>query len=86
MLHDMWDLPGPGIEPVPPALVGGFFTTEPPGNPCINFSKEMNYFSVEIIIISRYQDYAIFMLLLYLLGSLSSLENIRFISPGFFGV
>ena len=46
----------------------------------------MNYFSVEIIIISRYQDYAIFMLLLYLLGSLSSLENIRFISPGFFGV
>ena len=30
----MWDPPGPGIEPVSPALVGGFFTTEPPGNPC----------------------------------------------------
>ena len=27
----MWDLPGPGIEPVSPALAGGFFTTEPPG-------------------------------------------------------
>ena len=26
----MWDLPGPGIEPVSPALAGGLFTTEPP--------------------------------------------------------
>ena len=24
------DLPDPGIEPTSPALVGGFFTTEPP--------------------------------------------------------
>ena len=29
----MWVLPGPGIEPVSPALVGGFLTTEPPGSP-----------------------------------------------------
>ena len=29
----MWDLPHPGIEPVFPALAGGFFTTEPPGKP-----------------------------------------------------
>ena len=30
------DLPGSGIEPVPPALGDGFFTTEPPGSPkCI---------------------------------------------------
>ena len=27
----MWDLPRSGIEPVFPALAGGFFTTEPPG-------------------------------------------------------
>ena len=27
------DLPDPGIEPTSPALAGGFFTTEPPGNP-----------------------------------------------------
>ena len=27
----MWDLPGPGIEPMSPALVDGFFTTELPG-------------------------------------------------------
>ena len=29
----MWDLPDPGIKPMAPALSGGFFTTEPPGNP-----------------------------------------------------
>ena len=27
------DLPNPRIEPVPPALVGGLFTTEPPAKP-----------------------------------------------------
>ena len=29
----MWDLPGPGLEPVSPALAGGFLTTVPPGKP-----------------------------------------------------
>ena len=29
----MWDLPGSGIEPVSRALAGGFFTTQPPGQP-----------------------------------------------------
>jgi len=29
----MWDLPGPGMESVSPALAGGFFTPEPPGKP-----------------------------------------------------
>ena len=27
----MWNLPGPGIEPVSPALAGRFSTTGPPG-------------------------------------------------------
>ena len=27
----MWDLPGPGLELVSPALAGGFSTTAPPG-------------------------------------------------------
>ena len=31
----MWDLPGPGLEPVSPALAGGFLTTVPPGKPCL---------------------------------------------------
>ena len=29
----MWDLPGPGLEPVSPALAGGLLTTAPPGKP-----------------------------------------------------
>ena len=31
----MWDLPGPGLKPVSPALAGGFLTTAPPGKPQI---------------------------------------------------
>ena len=31
------NLPGPGIEPVSPALADGFFTTEPPGKPLLLF-------------------------------------------------
>ena len=31
----MWDLPGPGLEPVSPALAGRFLTTVPPGKPSI---------------------------------------------------
>ena len=33
LLLSLWDLPGPGMEPVSPALAGGFFTPEPPGKP-----------------------------------------------------
>ena len=32
------DLPYPGIEPISPALVGRFFTTEPSGKPQIRCS------------------------------------------------
>ena len=31
VLHDMWDLPGPGIDPVSPALASRFLSTGPPG-------------------------------------------------------
>ena len=34
----MWNLPGPGLEPVSPALAGGFLTTEPPGKSPISIS------------------------------------------------
>ena len=30
----MWDLPGPEIETMSPALAGGFSTTGPPGKTC----------------------------------------------------
>ena len=33
LLHGMWDLPRPGLEPVSPALAGRFPTTAPPGKP-----------------------------------------------------
>ncbi|XP_054941462.1 uncharacterized protein C12orf60 homolog isoform X1 [Physeter macrocephalus] len=32
-LRGMWDLPGPGHEPMSPASAGGFSTTAPPGKP-----------------------------------------------------
>ena len=32
-LHGMWDPPRSGLEPVSPALAGGFSTTAPPGKP-----------------------------------------------------
>ena len=31
LLRGMWNLPRPGLEPVSPALAGGFLTTAPPG-------------------------------------------------------
>ena len=33
LLCGMWDLPGPGLEPMYPALAGRFLTTAPPGKP-----------------------------------------------------
>ena len=39
LLRGMWNFPGPGLEPVSPALAGGFLTTVPPGEapPCVYF-------------------------------------------------
>ena len=34
-LRGMWDLPGPGHEPLSPALAGRLSTTAPPGKPQI---------------------------------------------------
>ena len=39
LLRGMWDLPGPGLEPMSPALAGRFLTTEPPGKPFSFISK-----------------------------------------------
>ena len=35
LLRGMWDLPGPGLEPVSPALAGRFSTAAPPGKPLL---------------------------------------------------
>ena len=38
------DLPNPGIEPMSPALAGGFFTTEPSGKPSMHvYSAQINF-------------------------------------------
>ena len=36
LLRGTWDLPGPGLEPVSPALAGGLSTAAPPGNPQVS--------------------------------------------------
>ena len=33
LLHGMWDLPRPGLQPMSPALAVRFSTTAPPGKP-----------------------------------------------------
>ena len=40
----MWDLPGPGLEPVSPALAGGFLTTAPLGKSLHEALYGENYF------------------------------------------
>ena len=46
----MWDLPRPGLEPVSPALAGGFLTTAPPGKPCFYFFDTVNNAVVNICV------------------------------------
>ena len=43
LLHGMWDLPGPGLEPVSPALAGRLSTTAPPGKPSSCVLKGLVY-------------------------------------------
>ena len=53
----MWDLPGPGLEPVSPALAGGFLTTAPPGKPKMSaFLKDVFELPVRVVL-SACTDY-----------------------------
>ena len=66
----MWDLPGPGLEPVSPALAGGFLTTAPPGKPhklfvfLVGSIRSVSYgktgFTYEKEILSNYKDYQVY--------------------------
>ena len=42
----MWDLPGPGLEPMSPALAGRFLATVPPG-------KSQEIFKIQVLIALR---------------------------------
>ena len=57
LLHGMWDLPRPGLEPVSPALAGRFSTTAPPGKPLrlkfFNAAKKFCYNIFRFRFISR---------------------------------
>ena len=52
LLRGMWDLPGPGIEPVSPALVGGLFTIEAPGVPSLLFNSHFGLGILPLIFLS----------------------------------
>ena len=45
-LHGMWDLLGPGLEPVSPALAGGCPTTAPPGKPLLYLLDILTFVSL----------------------------------------
>ena len=40
---DMWDLPGPEVKPMSPALAGRFLTTGPPGK------SKISYFLIHLL-------------------------------------
>ena len=50
----MWDLPEPGLEPVPPALTGGFLTTVPPGKHLTLFKTSSWYITKKIRVFRGY--------------------------------
>ena len=42
------DLPNPGIQPVSPALAGGFFVAEPPGKPSNGGTEVQKIYDIKI--------------------------------------
>ena len=56
----MWDLPGPGIEPVSPVLAGGFLTTVPPGKShyILNFVNKKFMGSFSLLLHKHLHDFA----------------------------
>ena len=49
LLHSMWDLPRPEIEPMSSALPGRFLTTGPPGKPHLWIFDECSLGSVILV-------------------------------------
>ena len=50
LLGGMWDPPRPGLEPVSPALAGGFLTTAPPGKPLISLFAHPQAWSPSLLL------------------------------------
>ena len=47
MLHGVWNLPEPGIEPMSPALADGFLSTAPPGSLVFHFKYNSVHMSIQ---------------------------------------
>ena len=68
LLRGMWELPGPGLEPVSPPLAGGFLTTAPPGkslNTYFRLKKQANTLKTDLdieIILIKLVDFIFFMI------------------------
>ena len=48
LLRGVWELPGPGLEPLSPALAGGFLTTAPPGKPAACFARIFKHCFIQL--------------------------------------
>ena len=51
----MWNLPGPGIEPMSPVLAGGFLTTGTPRKPDVlfyinKFSEDIDCLFIKVVV------------------------------------
>ena len=73
----MWDLPGPGVEPVSPALADGFLTTAPPGkSPSVCFLKSiLIWLSIPIVDRGTNIIFATTITAVMLIEDLSALQN-----------
>ena len=60
LLHGMWNLPRPGLEPMSPALAGRFSITAPPGKPGLQTFNEAAYLTAAF----PFQGYSLFLFLL----------------------
>ena len=57
LFHSMWNLAGPGIEPMSPALVGRFLIPEPPGKPyTVIFQLDPNSFKSLIKVLNNWAN------------------------------
>ena len=65
LLCGMWELPGPGLEPVFPELAGGFLTTAPPGKPYyLGFCRFTFNYAVKLFYLKLNLKYSLDILLL----------------------